>query len=108
MGGVSTNEAIVRGVYKTGSIITAAGVIMAISFAGLIFSQITALCQTGFILVIGVLVDTFIIRTSLVTAILSIAKEINWWPRIKLKSEEKQIKPEINIQMDASITSHVD
>ncbi|ETO16373.1 hypothetical protein RFI_20979 [Reticulomyxa filosa] len=72
--GLPTREAIVRGIYNTGSIITAAGVIMAIAFCGLLFSEITSLNQTGFILVVAVLVDTFIIRTLLVPAVLSLAK----------------------------------
>merc|ERR1712154_516450 len=84
MGGVPTHEAIVRGVYKTGSIITAAGIIMGIAFCGLLLSQITTLNQTGFIMVVAVLVDTFIIRTSLVPAVLSIAKEVNWWPGLNV------------------------
>ncbi|ETO23039.1 MmpL efflux pump, partial [Reticulomyxa filosa] len=74
--GLPTRESIVRGVYNTGSIITAAGVIMAIAFCGLLFSQMTSLNQTGFILVVAVLVDTFIIRTLLVPAVLSMAKLI--------------------------------
>ena len=81
--GVPTRVAIIRGVYNTGSIITAAGVIMAIAFCGLLLSNTITLNQVGFILVIAVLVDTFIIRTTLVPAILSLAKEINWWPGIK-------------------------
>ena len=80
IGGVPTKDAIVRGVFKTGSIITAAGIIMAIAFCGLMLSNITSLNQTGFILVVAVLVDTFVIRTSLVPAVLSMAKEVNWWP----------------------------
>merc|ERR1719361_651764 len=84
MGGVPTQQAIVRGVFKTGSIITAAGIIMGIAFCGLLLSQITSLNQTGFIMVVAVLVDTFIIRTSLVPAVLSIAKEVNWWPGLNV------------------------
>merc|ERR1712087_91615 len=90
MGGVPTHEAIVRGVYKTGSIITAAGIIMGIAFCGLLLSAITSLNQTGFIMVIAVLVDTFIIRTSLVPAVLSIAKEINWWPGLNPQCKSRQ------------------
>jgi len=89
MGGVDTREAIVRGVYKTGSIITAAGIIMGIAFCGLLMSKITSLNQTGFIMVIAVLVDTFIIRTSLVPAVLSIAKEVNWWPGLNPKCQRQ-------------------
>jgi len=86
--GLSTREAIVRGVYNTGSIITAAGVIMSIAFCGLLFSQMTSLNQTGFILVVAVLVDTFIIRTLLVPAVLAIAKEVNWWPGIRIRKRK--------------------
>ena len=57
-----TRDSVILGVYKTGSIITAAGIIMAIAFCGLLSSAITSLNQVGFILVIAVLVDTFIIR----------------------------------------------
>jgi len=80
--GLSTKESIKHGIYDTGSIITAAGCIMAIAFCGLLFSEITSLNQVGFILVVAVLVDTFIIRTLLVPSILSLSKEINWWPAI--------------------------
>jgi len=78
--GLPTRKAIIYGVYNTGSIITAAGCIMAIAFCGLLFSQITSLNQVGFILVVAVLVDTFIIRILLVPSVLSLAGEINWWP----------------------------
>ena len=36
--------------------------------------------EFGFILTFAVLVDTFIIRTILVPAIMSIADKWNWWP----------------------------
>ncbi len=62
--------------------LTPAGCIMAIAFCGLLMSQITSLNQTGFILVVAVLVGTFVIRTSLVPAVLALANEVNWWPGI--------------------------
>merc|ERR1712029_843814 len=81
-----------RAVYKTGSIITAAGIIMGIAFCGLLLSQITSLNQTGFIMVVAVLVDTFIIRTTLVPAVLSIAKEGNWGPGLNVCSLRTHFK----------------
>merc|ERR1712223_100899 len=102
MGGVPTHEAIVRGVYKTGSIITAAGIIMGIAFCGLLLSAITSLNQTGFILVIAVLVDTFVIRTSLVPAVLSIAKEINWWPGLNPQCKNKDELADDLYSLDSS------
>lgn len=78
--GVNLRNAIVRGVFKTGNIITSAGIIMAFAFFGLLFSKVAAINQMGFILVVGVLVDTFIIRTSLVPAILSVTTNVVWYP----------------------------
>jgi uncharacterized membrane protein YdfJ with MMPL/SSD domain len=76
----SDRAAIIKGVYKTGGIITAAGVIMAIAFSGLMLSSLQIIVQAGFILTFAVLVDTFVIRTILVPAIMSIAEKWNWWP----------------------------
>jgi len=66
MEGFSTPDSILLGLYKTGRIITAAGVIMAIAFSGLLFSDIPSLNQLAFYLVFAVLFDTFIVRSALV------------------------------------------
>ena len=79
--GFSTKVALVKGVAKTGHIITYAGVIMAIAFAGLLFSDLLMLKQFGFILSFSVLVDTFVIRTLLNPAIINLSNELTWWPR---------------------------
>ena len=57
--GWSDRAAICLAVEKTGNIITAAGLIMSISFAGLLIPQTVVLNQYGFILFIGVAIDTF-------------------------------------------------
>ena len=67
--GWSDRAAICLAVEKTGNIITAAGLIMSISFAGLLIPQTVVLNQYGFILFIGVAIDTFIIRTLVVPAV---------------------------------------
>ncbi|MHA1828838.1 MAG: MMPL family transporter, partial [Candidatus Heimdallarchaeaceae archaeon] len=67
----------------TGGIISMAGVIMAISFSGLMFSNVWVLNEFGFILTIAVILDTFVIRTILVPAIMYIAQKWNWWPSKK-------------------------
>ena len=89
--GYSDRSAIIKGVEKTGSIITSAGIIMAIAFSGLLISSEMILNQIGFILCISVLVDTFFIRTILVPAIMSLAQKWNWW----LKKMHKVTKDEI-------------
>lgn len=61
---------------------------MAIAFSGLMLSKEMVLNQFGFMLCFAVIVDTFVIRTILVPAIMSLAQKWNWWPS-KLPKEEK-------------------
>ncbi|MHA2098321.1 MAG: MMPL family transporter, partial [Candidatus Kariarchaeaceae archaeon] len=84
--GMETNEAIAQGIGKTGRIITGAGLIMMVAFGGLMFSSTAFLVQFGFILAFGVFLDTFVVRTLLVPAIMSIAGDKNWWPNKSPKS----------------------
>ncbi|MCE7742123.1 MAG: MMPL family transporter [Candidatus Heimdallarchaeota archaeon] len=53
---------------------------MAIAFSGMMLSSLMVMNQFGFILSFAVLVDTFVIRTIFVPAIMSIAEKWNWWP----------------------------
>lgn len=74
-------EAIVRAVASTGPVITTAGLIMALAFVGMVVQNDTELlCQMGWTMIIGVLVDTFVVRMLLVPSFLSMAGEMNWWP----------------------------
>jgi len=80
--GYNDRASISKGIYRTGGIITAAGVIMFIAFAGLMLSQEMVLNQYGFMLSFAVLVDTFVVRTLLVPAIMHLAGPVNWWPGV--------------------------
>ena len=53
--GYTETSSIVKGLVKTGSIITAAGMIMAIAFSGLLFTTSGVLYQMAFVLVLAVL-----------------------------------------------------
>jgi uncharacterized membrane protein YdfJ with MMPL/SSD domain len=79
--GHSNLEAVRLGVCHTGHIITTAGIIMAIAFSGLLFSSLDCANELSSYMVIAVLFDTFVIRTALVPAIMSICGDWNWWPR---------------------------
>jgi len=54
---------------------------MAIAFAGLLFSQEPVLNQISFFMVMAVLLDTLIVRTILVPALMIVLGPANWWPR---------------------------
>lgn len=70
---------------------------MAIAFSSLLLSNTYVLNQFGFVLVAASLVDTFIVRTLLVPALMFFAVESNWWPgkvppgvRTALTDEDEQ------------------
>ncbi len=84
--GWSDRASVALGVEKSGGIITAAGLIMAVSFAGLLVPPTVVLNQYGFALFIGVVLDTFLVRSLLVPVVVSILGDVpgrraNWWPR---------------------------
>ena len=64
----------------TGSVITSAGLILAGTFGSMITAPLTILFQVGVAVAIGVLIDTFLVRSILVPAITTIAGERAWWP----------------------------
>jgi putative drug exporter of the RND superfamily len=71
---------VIRTLASTGGVITAAGVIFAASMSGLLFSSISTAVQGGFVIGIGVLLDTFLVRTILVPAMATLVGRANWWP----------------------------
>eukprot|EP01061_Rhynchopus_euleeides_P010029 TRINITY_DN1936_c0_g3_i1.p1 TRINITY_DN1936_c0_g3~~TRINITY_DN1936_c0_g3_i1.p1 ORF type:complete len:865 (+),score=362.99 TRINITY_DN1936_c0_g3_i1:140-2734(+) len=81
--GCSTQEAICQGLARTGYLITAAGVIMALAFCGLFFSKEPFVHQLSFYMVFAVLFDTFVVRSLLVPALMGLLGELNWWPFVK-------------------------
>merc|ERR1712226_1030213 len=76
-------EAIVNAVAATGPVITTAGVIMALAFSGMVVQSTNPfLCQMGLTMIYGILMDTFVVRTLLVPAFLTMAGRANWWPGV--------------------------
>lgn len=80
MEGYTLRESLLRGLSKTGHIISAAGVIMAIAFSGLLFSSQPAVNQLAFFLVVSVLFDTFIVRPIMVPALMILLRRASFWP----------------------------
>jgi RND superfamily putative drug exporter len=76
----STRYGVIRTLSSTGGVITAAGLIFAASVAGLMFSSIGIVVQGGFMIGVGILLDTFLVRTITVPAIAALIGKANWWP----------------------------
>jgi RND superfamily putative drug exporter len=82
--GLSTPDAVISGLERTGGVITSAGLILAGTFATLMALDLEALFQVGFTVSLGLLVDAFLVRTFLVPSIALMLDERNWWPDEKL------------------------
>ena len=75
-----TRYGVIRTLTLTGGVITAAGLIFAASMSGLLFSSISTAVQGGFVIGVGVLLDTFLVRTITVPALATLMGRANWWP----------------------------
>jgi RND superfamily putative drug exporter len=71
---------VIRAVRSTGGVITSAGIIFAASMFGLLFGSLSTMVQTGAIIGVGLLVDTFVVRTITVPALAAMLGRANWWP----------------------------
>ena len=75
-----TREGMVRALASTGGVITSAGILLAAVFAVLGVLPVVALTQVGIIVCIGVLLDTLVVRTVLVPALVFLTGDAFWWP----------------------------
>uniref|UniRef100_A0A7S1CL24 Membrane transport protein MMPL domain-containing protein n=1 Tax=Bicosoecida sp. CB-2014 TaxID=1486930 RepID=A0A7S1CL24_9STRA len=78
--GFDDRAAVVKGYYRTGGVITTAGVIMIISFGSLMLSSQMLLVECGFLLAWSVALDTFVVRSLLVPGLMVLLGRANWWP----------------------------
>ncbi|MFY9585960.1 MAG: MMPL family transporter, partial [Actinomycetota bacterium] len=76
----TTADATARGLALTGHVITSAGLILAGTFGALLFAPLRSLQQYGFAVTIGILLDTFVVRSLLVPSIAVLLGRHNWWP----------------------------
>ncbi len=75
-----TREGVLRGLSITGGVITSAGLVLAATFAALSVIPILFLVQLAFIVAFGVLLDTFVVRSLLVPALVYDIGKAIWWP----------------------------
>ncbi|WP_423919197.1 MMPL family transporter [Frigoribacterium sp. 2-23] len=75
-----TREGMIRALSSTGAVVTSAGIVLAAVFAVLGVLPVVALTQVGVIVCIGVLLDTLVVRTVLVPAIVFTVGDRFWWP----------------------------
>jgi RND superfamily putative drug exporter len=75
-----TREGVLRALGATGAVITSAGIILAGTFSVLMTLPVTFAFNIGFIVAVGILLDTFIVRTIMVPAAVELIGDRIWWP----------------------------
>lgn len=76
-------EGVLRGLVGTGGVITSAGVVLAATFAALVVIPLAFMVQVAFIVAFGVLLDTLVVRSLLVPALVRTLGAVAWWPGAK-------------------------
>jgi RND superfamily putative drug exporter len=75
-----SREGVLLGLERTGGVITSAGLILAGTFAVLMLLPLEQLFQLGFAVALGILLDTFVVRTLLVPSVAVLLGDRSWWP----------------------------
>jgi RND superfamily putative drug exporter len=99
----ANHESVALGVARTGRVVTAAALVMSISFAALMAAQVSYVRMFGLGLTLAVLMDATLVRMLLVPAFMRVVGRLNWWApkplarlhdRIGLSETAKQGAPD--------------
>lgn len=88
-----TRQGVLRGLTTTGGVITSAGVVLAATFAALMVIPLAFLVQIAFIVAFGVLLDTLVVRSLLVPALVVDIGPKAWWPSALARVRESGHAP---------------
>jgi RND superfamily putative drug exporter len=77
--------AVVMGLERTGRLVTAAALLLSITFFAFATSGVTFIKLFGLGLAVAVLVDAFVVRSTLVPALMKLAGDWNWWSPAPLR-----------------------
>ncbi|MFJ2646681.1 MMPL family transporter [Streptomyces sp. NPDC087420] len=80
LAGADPTEAALGSLRATGAVIASAGLVLAATFGVLTNMPLVQLVELGFVIAVGVLLDTFLVRTYLVTAASVLLGRKIWWP----------------------------
>jgi putative drug exporter of the RND superfamily len=93
-----TRDGTIRGLAVTGAVITSAGLVLAGTFSTLAVLPLVFLTEIGFTIAVGVLIDTFLVRSLLVPALVLEVGDRVWWPsalsRVREERRERGPGPE--------------
>ena len=77
--GLTDQDAVAVGLQRTGAIVTAAAILLAVALGAFVTSQLVFLKELGVGAAAAVLIDAFLIRGLLVPALMCLLGSANWW-----------------------------
>ncbi|MBA2949162.1 MMPL family transporter [Streptomyces himalayensis] len=80
LSGTEPASAALTALRTTGGVIASAGLVLAATFSVLMNMPMVQLVELGFVIAVGVLLDTFLVRTYLVTSASVLLGRTMWWP----------------------------
>ncbi|WP_051426631.1 MMPL family transporter [Jiangella gansuensis] len=83
--GLTERESVAVGLGRTGSVVTAAAILLAVAIGAFSVSEISFIQQIGIAAAVGVLVDAFVVRSLLVPALMGLMGKWNWWAPMWLR-----------------------
>jgi RND superfamily putative drug exporter len=92
--GAEPEAAALTALRTTGGVIASAGVVLAATFAVLTTLPLVGLVELGFVIAVGVLLDTFLVRTYLVTTASVVLRRRVWWPGRLSRAPEQPVEAE--------------
>jgi RND superfamily putative drug exporter len=85
---------IIRAMAGSGSVVTAAGLVFAVTMCGFVFSGLQVLGQIGTTIGLGLLFDTLIVRSFLTPSIATLLGRWFWWPlRVRPRPASQMLQP---------------
>ena len=83
--GLGERESVAVGVQRTGAVVTAAAILLAVAIGAFSTSSISFIQQIGVATAFGVLVDAFVVRSLLVPSLMGLLGKYNWWAPMPLR-----------------------
>jgi putative drug exporter of the RND superfamily len=101
--GADNVTSVAMGLERTGRIVTAAAVLIAVVFVAFATSSVTMIKMFGLGMTLAVLVDAFLIRATLVPAFMRLAGEANWWAPRWLKRIHDRFGISETVDLDSKL-----
>ncbi|WFE46665.1 MMPL family transporter [Verrucosispora sp. WMMD1129] len=108
--GDTAQQATINGMGHGARVVTAAALIMTSVFGGFIFLDDPVIKSMGFALAIGVAIDAFVVRMTIVPAVMSLLGKVAWWlprwldralPNVDIEGEKLRAKLDDKVGADA-------